>query len=94
VARLAGVPDPIIDSAKSVLARIEQENTAELPLSAELGDTKKSKKKKRPRDQGQLELFGTADARIKQMLEKADISNMTPLDALIFLNDLKKQVKN
>jgi DNA mismatch repair protein MutS len=90
VARLAGVPDPIIDSAKIVLSKIEQENQAEQPLVT----PKKTKKKKRAKDHGQLELFGTGDNPLKQMLEKADISNMTPLEGLIFLNDLKKKVLN
>ncbi|MBU3951766.1 MAG: DNA mismatch repair protein MutS, partial [Proteobacteria bacterium] len=92
VARLAGVPDPIIDSAKKVLSAIEQENKTEQPFSLpkESIEPKKTRKKN-PRDKGQLELFGNRDMLLRQMLEKADISNMTPLDALIFLNDLKKK---
>jgi DNA mismatch repair protein MutS len=92
VARLAGVPDRIIDSAKSVLSRIERENKEEQPLDISItSELKKPKRKKKTRDQGQLELFGNSDTGLKKMLEKADISNMTPLDALIFLNDLKKK---
>ncbi|MBU0971176.1 MAG: DNA mismatch repair protein MutS, partial [Proteobacteria bacterium] len=93
VARLAGVPDPIIDSAKKVLSTIEQENMTEPPLSSlpkEPLEPKRSRKKN-ARDKDQLELFGNRDMKLRQMLEKADISNMTPLDALLFLNDLKKK---
>ncbi|MCP4718479.1 MAG: DNA mismatch repair protein MutS [Desulfobacteraceae bacterium] len=94
VARLAGVPDQIIDSAKSVLSRIEQETKEEQPLAATNKPEKRKKRTKKNKDKGQLELFGNENTRLRQMLEKADISNMTPLDALIFLNDLKKKALN
>lgn len=97
VARLAGVPDRIIDSAKTVLSKIEQENNTEPSLDAafepgavEPKKTKKTKQK-RSRDHGQLELFENPNTQLRQMLEKADISNMTPLDALLFLNEMKKK---
>ena len=83
-------------SAKAVLSGIEQENTAEHPLqtpSKPESSIKKSKKKK-SRDAGQLELFAAPDRTLIKMLERADISNMTPLDALLFLNDLKKKALN
>jgi DNA mismatch repair protein MutS len=94
VARLAGVPDRIIDLAKSVLAGIEQTNTAELSMAVpkELPPLKKNRRKNR--DTGQLELFDAPHTSLIKMLERTDISNMTPLDALLFLNDLKKKALN
>ncbi|MCP3941362.1 MAG: DNA mismatch repair protein MutS [Desulfobacteraceae bacterium] len=95
VARLAGVPDSIIDSAKSVLSKIEQENTMDQDLFVPNESNKPQKRKtKKDKNHDQLELFGDIDAPVKQMLAKADISNMTPLDALIFLNNLKKKAFN
>jgi len=96
VARLAGVPDQIIDLAKAVLAGIEQTNTAEPPLQtpSEPSNPRKKSMKKKSRETGQLELFDAPDTGLKRMLERADISNMTPLDALLFLNDLKKKALN
>jgi len=94
VAQLAGVPEPIIDSAKSVLSGIEN-SKAKQPLIVPNGQGQPAKKKKKKsRNKDQLELFGNSDHLLKQMLEKADISNMTPLDALVFLNDLKKKALN
>ena len=95
VARLAGVPDQIIDLAKAVLAGIEQEKTApSLQTQGEPANPIRKPKKKKSRDTGQLELFDAPDTGLKRMLERADISNMTPLDALLFLNDLKKKALN
>jgi DNA mismatch repair protein MutS len=99
VARLAGVPDCIIDSAKAVLSKIEKKNNGEQSLDEPCEPDKPEKPKKKPKrkkdkDTGQLELFGNPGQIMTQMLEKADISNMTPLDALIFLNDLKKKALN
>ncbi len=97
VARLAGIPDPIIASAKAVLSRIEMEGRKDEPGFSTPGDpigaapTGKRSKRKKPKDDGQLDLFDSSDLLLTQLLEKADISTMTPLDALIFLNDLKKK---
>ena len=92
VARLAGIPDPIIASAKAVLSRIEnKKDQPDFPGPGESRPEKPKKKPKRKKEDGQLDLFGHSDLLLTQMLEKADISNMTPLDALIFLNDLKKK---
>lgn len=95
VARLAGIPDPIIASAKAVLSRIEKENredSQDLSRAVEPVEPDRPRKKsKKKKEDGQLDLFGNSDLLLTQMLKKADISNMTPLDALIFLNDLKKK---
>ncbi len=99
VARLAGIPDRVIDSAKMVLSRIEKKNNGEQHLhepyeSKNPGKQKKRPKKKKDRNDGQLELFSNSEQLLTQMLKKADISNMTPLDALILLNDIKKKALN
>ncbi|MCP3875626.1 MAG: DNA mismatch repair protein MutS [Desulfobacteraceae bacterium] len=90
VARLAGIPDSVILSAKSVLSGIEQKNTADLP-KLEPKKTPKKKKKKKNRDDNQLELFNSNEQSIKKMLEKIDISSITPIEALNLLNDLKQK---
>jgi len=99
VARLAGVPDRIIDSAKIVLSKIEKKNNGEQHLHEAYepknsGKPKKRLKKKKNQNDGQLELFENSEKLLTKMLKKADISNMTPLDALIFLNDIKKKALN
>jgi DNA mismatch repair protein MutS len=98
VARLAGVPDRVIDKAKMVLSRVEKTDDtdmADLPYDhpialVEPKKRKKQKNKNQPRD-NQLELFNTEEWSIIKMLEKVDISRMTPLEAINFLNDLKQK---
>jgi len=90
VARLAGVPDIVINNAKHILSRIEQKNNTggwkNLPPK-----TQKRGRKKTAGDDNQLELFTGNDQSIKKTLEKIDISSMTPLEALNVLNDLKQK---
>nr|WP_321399216.1 DNA mismatch repair protein MutS [uncultured Desulfobacter sp.] len=90
VARLAGVPDDIIDLAKSVLASAEQHPTTPVPSSQ---PDKKKKGAKKRNASGQMNLFGPSDDDLRQMLHKVDIAQMTPLDALNFLNELKSKVE-
>ena len=90
VARLAGVPDIVINSAKAILSEIEKKDTTSTPPSTPLHAIKKGKKKKEIHDP-QLELFGSNEHSIKKMLEKIDISSITPLEAINLLNDLKQK---
>ncbi len=97
VARLAGVPDAIVRCAKHVLSGIETGNThpADLPAPPEPSPPPKRKtRKKRVSDPGQMELFEHGNPDLKEMLAGADISNMTPLQALNFLNEMKQKVLN
>lgn len=90
VARLAGVPDDIIDLAKSVLASAEHHPMTPAPLPA---PAKKKKGSKKQSNSGQMNLFGPSDDDLRQMLHNVDIAQMTPLDALNFLNELKLKVE-
>jgi DNA mismatch repair protein MutS len=88
VARLAGVPDIVIDNAKQILSRVEQNKNT--PDSLPEKTQKKGKKKRKPHD-NQLELFSHNEQTIRKALEKIDISSMTPLEAINVLNDLKQK---
>ncbi len=94
VARLAGVPDAVIEKAKLVLSGIELKNNSEMPPPVQ--PEQKKKKRKRGKntskiDPNQLELFSDNEHTLKKMLEKMDISSMTPLEAMNALNDLKQK---
>ena len=54
--------------------------------------TNKKGKKRKGRDANQMELFNNQEQSIKKMLEKIDISSITPLEALNLLNDLKTKI--
>ncbi|WP_321416343.1 DNA mismatch repair protein MutS [uncultured Desulfobacter sp.] len=90
VARLAGVPDDIIDLAKSVLASAEHHPMTPVPSARPV---KKKKGTKKRNTSGQMNLFGPSDDDLRQMLHNVDIAQMTPLDALNFLNELKGKVE-
>ncbi len=90
VARLAGVPDPVVQRAHEILLRLEEENVDRQKL--------KIRRNARPMD-GQLDLFAASQALkntdgILDKLSSLDIQQLTPLDALNILYDLhQKAVK-
>ena len=92
VARLAGVPDDIIDLAKSVLSSTEAHHTPQISVPEKTASGKKQRKKKN-NSNGQLNLFGPSDSDLRALLSQVDISRMTPLDALNFLDELKHKVQ-
>jgi DNA mismatch repair protein MutS len=91
VARLAGIPQAIIEDAKHIMGSIEQ--PADGPWPAETVSRKPGcgKKKKKNTSDAQLELFSTGETEILGMLKQADISNMTPLEGLNLLQKMKQK---
>ncbi len=89
VARLAGIPDPVIRHAKKVLYRIENEehvtNDIEFPKTGKPGSN---------RHQVQLSLFNKPESVILDALKTIDISQMTPMDAMNCLNDIVEKTKS
>lgn len=84
VARMAGMPAPLLDRANEILALLEEKNIHER-LSGSL--------KKISTQNFQLNIFdGMADdlKQIKQILEGVDINALTPVEALMKLNELKQ----
>jgi DNA mismatch repair protein MutS len=92
VARLAGVPGEVIKRAKEIL-----ENLEEHELSPQ-GLTGQSRKKKKNPAAGQLDIFDAMlqlDTEKNQILEeinKIDVNNLTPMEAINKLAELKKKL--
>jgi DNA mismatch repair protein MutS len=84
VARIAGLPEQVIDRAKEILDNLEGEDLDEAGRPR-LAHTEKPKGKQASL---QLNLFGAQDQRLKKRLKSLDLSSMTPLEALIELNKL------
>lgn len=97
VAKLAGVPDMVIDRAKEIAAQINDNDITEKVQMISV-DTRTDKKKAKSYDQVDLEqmsLFDTVkDEDVIQELLGIDISNLTPLDALNTLYKLQNMIKN
>ena len=86
VGRLAGLPDEVIRRAKEILHNLEE---GEFGRSGEprLGASRNQPKKQ---PSSQLSLFNSEpDNAIRTRLEAADLSCMTPLEAMNLLNELK-----
>jgi DNA mismatch repair protein MutS len=77
VARLAGVPEKVVARAKEILNLIEEEKTIEV---------------RRGKKVIQTMLFGNECQDVIDEIKKIDIMNMTPINALNKLNELKKRV--
>ncbi len=85
VARLAGLPPEVVQRAREILARHDQTEHA---LSERLEE-----RDARPKGV-QLTIFTPLNAEIVQAIEKADLDNLKPLDALNLLAELQKQIRS
>ncbi|MEE9164839.1 MAG: DNA mismatch repair protein MutS [Nitrospinota bacterium] len=92
VARLAGLPDEVLSRAKEVLSNLEKKefNEAGVPTLGQKQESSDSEEKK----PDQLQLFREQqNDLLLQELEKIDINNTSPIEALNILNELKKKIK-
>ena len=96
VAKLAGVPDSVIERAKQIVEELSANDITAVTknLSVETG-AKKKKEKLDEVDLAQMSLFDTVkDDDILEELKNVDLSNMTPIDALNKLYELQNKIKN
>ena len=97
VARLAGVPDMVIDRAKEIVSQLSDNDITEKVQSISVETEGKSKKQKHydEVDLEQISFFDTVkDEDVLEELKNADITTMTPLDALNTLYRLQNKLKN
>jgi len=89
VARMAGMPQTLLKRAEEILGMLEAKHGSE--------DTTGQKVKKIPATPSfQLNIFDgvTEDLRkVQQILEETDVNRLTPVEALLKLNELKNIVK-
>ncbi len=98
VAKLAGLPDSVVERAKEIIQELLENDISEIAKSITV-DTSSGRRKKKERldevDLAQISLFDTTDDdMIIEELRSIDIGNMTPLDALNKLYELQNKVKN
>lgn len=97
VAKLAGVPDMVIDRAKEIAEQLSDNDiTAKVQsIAVDLKSEKKKVKHYDDVDLGQMSLFDTVkDEDIINEIKELDISHLTPLDALNTLYRLQNKLKN
>ncbi|MDD3205058.1 MAG: DNA mismatch repair protein MutS [Lachnospiraceae bacterium] len=98
VAKLAGVPDFVIDRAKEIVEQLSDnditQRVQEITVDLKNGDKKKPARLDEV-DLEQISLFDTVkDEDVVKELKEIDISNLTPLDALNTLYSLQNKLKN
>ena len=97
VAKLAGLPDSVIERAKEIVNELINNDITEVVRNISV-DTSSKKTKKMHLDEvdlTQMSLFDTiSDDDIINELRTVDIGNLTPLEALNKLYELQNKVKN
>jgi DNA mismatch repair protein MutS len=99
VAKLAGVPDMVIDRAKEIAEQLSDNDITQKVQSIAV-DTKGDGKTKKPvkydeLDLGQISLFDTVtDEDVLKELMDIEVTTLTPLDALNTLYRLQNKLKN
>ena len=111
VARMAGMPKQVLESAEKTLAMLEKGEKVVLPGAASFipseaeGAAKKKKHTVKPHNvkEGRVESDGSLQlsffqledpllSSLKEELDKADLNNMTPLQAFDLLRSMKEQL--
>ena len=100
VAKLAGVPDKVIQRAKELVEELSDADIASRAKEvAQLSSSTTKKKKRIPKldevDSNQLRLFDTVkDDDIIAEIRDLELGRMTPIDALNMLYQMQTQIKN
>ena len=103
VARMAGMPKQVLESAERTLAALESADKAALPGSSAPTVKKKAVIKPHNVREGRMESDGSLQlsffqledpllSSLKDELDKADLNNMTPLQAFDLLRSMKEQL--
>jgi DNA mismatch repair protein MutS len=88
VAQMAGLPRFVTNRAKEILQNLESKELTPY-------EVKKEKLKKfKQEDEGQLSMFEIVDDNLRKEITDIEINNLTPIDALNKLSELKKKVKD
>lgn len=87
VAQMAGMPNPVVLRASEIMVHLEKDKDL---------NEQKEKMKDMPKNNFQLSLFEVDPKykEAKQMLDTIDINTISPIEALIKLNEIKKKLDN
>ena len=97
VAKLAGVPDPVIERAKEIAEELSYADitTRVKDIASGGRETKKKAKKYDEVDMAQMSLFDTVqDNDIVDEIRDLDLTNLTPMEAMNILYNLQNKIKN
>ena len=97
VAKLAGVPDSVIERAKEIVEELSANDITSVTknITPATAGTKKKKEHLDEVDLTQMSLFDTVkDDDILEELKTIDVGNLTPIEALNKLYELQNKIKN
>lgn len=96
VAKLAGVPEIVINRAKEICEELEQADLSNITRNLDVAHSAKRKTKKPDElDLAQISLFDTVkDDDIIEEIRNLNISTLTPLDALNKLYEIQNKITN
>ena len=86
VARLAGIPQSVNERAKDVLSQLEQDHRDALDRPTIAGPSSNGSSSM------QLTLFGFADHPVIEQIERLELDEMTPIEAIQFLHSAKDSI--
>lgn len=89
VAKMAGMPAAILERSNEILKRLEQERTG--------GKDIKDSLKKVQKQAYQLQMFSIDDPvliKIRDLLNNLDVNTLTPVEALMKLDEIQRVLKN
>lgn len=93
VAKMAGLPEKVIKRANEILENFEQEKMFNAQNSIREGDILDSEKESNNvQSTLQYPLFTAKESEIEREIQKLDIDNLTPIDALNRISEWKKKV--
>jgi len=87
VAQIAGMPQPIVLRASEIMQHLEKDHVTE---------AHKKRVKEIPKNNFQLSIFEPADPRLEELKEKltlVDVNTLSPIEALLKLNEFQKLIK-
>jgi len=97
VARMAGMPKPIVDRAGQIMEQLEQKHIETDSDKVQGPKVRKAKTSAIPTDPAiQLSIFETVDpsvGKIRAALQALDLNGMTPIECMMRLSELKKMVE-
>jgi DNA mismatch repair protein MutS len=98
VAKMAGMPKIVIERANVILQKLEKEHEMELEMANDTSEgsfVRSSKNAKQKDEDYQLSIFQLNDPvlqKIKEDILNTDINTLTPVEALLKLNEIKKAI--
>ncbi|MGB9852116.1 MAG: MutS-related protein, partial [Candidatus Kapaibacteriota bacterium] len=94
VAQMAGLPEEVINRANEILKTLENSTTQQVEIfNFSKPNPKNIKAISRKYTARQLAIFDFSNSELKDKILSIDLNNLTPIQALAFLENLQKELR-